>query len=117
MTCLRLFLECFYRLLAATPGGEDPVSLLQAAARDHIPANPKSKSLTKAVAPHDKLAIPTPEERPSIDEVIKEIQDQEWYKGQIVDRRTFDAREARLGVSHPFCGISDLKMEYFCRQP
>ncbi|KAG8217199.1 hypothetical protein J3R82DRAFT_5282 [Butyriboletus roseoflavus] len=37
------------------------------------------------------------EERPSIDEVIQEIRDQEWYKDQIIDRRTFDAREAREG--------------------
>lgn len=87
-----------YRLLAATPVGEDPVTLLQAAANDHIPVNPKSKSLT--ALPHEKLTITSPEERPSIDEVIQEVRDQEWYKGQIVDRRTFDAREARQGRSY-----------------
>ena len=95
-----LFSECFYRLLVATPVGEDPVALLQAAASDHIPVNPKSKSLTRTPPPHDKLTIPGPEERPSVDEVIQEIRDQEWYKGQIADRRTFDAREARQGRSH-----------------
>ncbi|KAH0830257.1 P-loop containing nucleoside triphosphate hydrolase protein [Lanmaoa asiatica] len=52
---------------------------------------------TKAAPLDDKLTTPGPEERPSIDEVIQEIRDQEWYKDQIVDRRTFDAREARLG--------------------
>jgi len=87
-----LFSKYSYRLLAATPEGEDPVAILQAAARDHIPVNPKSKSLTWALPSHD--------ERPSIDEVIQEIQDQQWYRGQIADRRTFDAREAREGRSH-----------------
>ncbi|KAF8556873.1 P-loop containing nucleoside triphosphate hydrolase protein [Imleria badia] len=90
------FTRAVDELLAATPVGEDPVILLQAAANDHIPVNPKS-NCPRAALPHEKLTIPSPEERPSIDQVIQEIRDQEWYKGQIVDRRTFDAREARLG--------------------
>lgn len=98
----RTFLDCLRRLLAATPIGEDPVTLLQTAARDHIPVSPKSNGLTTVVHSDDKLTIPGPEERPSIDEVIQEIQEQEWYKNQVVDRRTFDAREARQGKSHPY---------------
>ncbi|KAG9318135.1 DEAD H helicase [Chiua virens] len=84
-------------LLSATPEGEDSVALLQAAARDHIPVNPQAKGFNRAAQCDDKLTVPGPEDRPSIDQVIQEIQDQEWYKGQIVDRRTFDAREARPG--------------------
>ncbi|KAF9234482.1 P-loop containing nucleoside triphosphate hydrolase protein [Melanogaster broomeanus] len=79
------FTRAVNELLSATPAGEDPVELLQAAARDHIPA---------AV----KATIPSPEERNSIDDVVLEIQEQEWYKNQIVDRRTFAAREAREGT-------------------
>ncbi|KAF8126549.1 DEAD H helicase [Boletus edulis] len=91
------FMHAVDELLAATPVGEDPVIFLQAAARDHIPVNPKSKSLTRAAPPRDVLTIPSPEERPSIDEVIQELRDQEWYREQIVDHRTFEAREARQG--------------------
>ena len=114
---LAFFLERFHRLLAATPVGEDPAALLQAAARDHIPVNPKSKSVTMIAPPPDKLTIPGPEERPSIDEVIQEIRDQEWYKGQIVDRRTFDAREARQGRSHAALQVSSFQTQGFFREP
>ena len=92
--------KCFRRLLAATPEGEDPVALLQGAAREHIPVNPKPKEHTKSVPSGEKLTIPDPEKRPSIDEIIQEIQNQEWYKNQIVDRRTFDTRKAIEGMSH-----------------
>ncbi|KIJ17065.1 hypothetical protein PAXINDRAFT_111778 [Paxillus involutus ATCC 200175] len=86
------FSRAVNELLSATSVGEDPVDLLQAAARDHIPVNPKVKEPPKA------SNIPSPEERHSIDEVIREIQEQEWYRNQIVDRRTFEAREARQGT-------------------
>lgn len=79
-------------LLSATPVGEDPVELLQAAARDHVPVNPKANSSS-----HERMDVPSPENRPSVDDVITEIQKQEGYGNQIVDRRTFTAREAREG--------------------
>lgn len=80
-------------LLSATPDGEDPVELLKAAAKDHIPANPKARlHLPKAEA-----EVPSPNERPSVNEVIQEIQEQHWYANQITDRRTFPARTAREG--------------------
>ncbi|KAF9228793.1 DEAD H helicase [Gyrodon lividus] len=88
------FSRAVNELLAATPADEDPVDLLQAAARDHIPVNPKAKEHPKSF---EKTTIPSPEERHSIDEVIREIQEEQWYKNQIVDRRTFEAREARQG--------------------
>lgn len=99
------------------PAGEDPVVLLQAAAKDHIPVNPKSKGRTKAVSPDDKLVIPGPEERSSIDELIQEIRDQEWYRDQIVDRRTFDAKEAREGRSNFALQAPSSYTEDFCREP
>lgn len=73
--------------------GEDPVELLQAAARDHVPVNPKANSSS-----HERMDVPSPENRPSVDDVITEIQKQEGYGNQIVDRRTFTAREAREGT-------------------
>lgn len=85
-------------LLSAVPDGEDPVELLKAAARDHIPANPKARScLLKA-----EVEVPSPDNRPSVGEVIQEIQEQDWYTKQIMDRRTFPARTAREGfLSQP----------------
>ncbi|KAL4065341.1 P-loop containing nucleoside triphosphate hydrolase protein [Scleroderma citrinum] len=83
-------------LISATPAGEDPVELLQAAARDHIPANPKA---VRYSSPHKRKEVPSPEDRPSMDQVIAEMQEQEWYNKQIVDRRTFTAREAREGTA------------------
>ncbi|KAI6151016.1 hypothetical protein BKA82DRAFT_4122865 [Pisolithus tinctorius] len=85
-------------LLSAVPDGEDPVELLKAAARDHIPANPKARShLLKA-----EVEVPSPDNRPSVDEVIQEIQERDWYTKQIMDRRTFPARTAREGfLSQP----------------
>ena len=112
-----LFPKCLRRLLAATPEGEDPAALLQAAARDHIPVNPKSEGLTEVVPSDDKLTIPDLEARPSIDEVIQEIRHQEWYKNQIVDRRTFDAREAREGESHFVLKVSKFQTDDCRREP
>ncbi|KAG6332894.1 hypothetical protein ID866_6201 [Astraeus odoratus] len=82
-----------FRLISATSWDEDPVELVQAAARDHIPVNPKGKPPSQAERPE----IPSPEDRPTVDDVIREMQEQEWYSGQIVDRRTFTTREPREG--------------------
>ncbi|KAI6129159.1 P-loop containing nucleoside triphosphate hydrolase protein [Pisolithus thermaeus] len=85
-------------LLSATLDGEDPVELLKAAARDHIPANPKARSHS----PKAEGEVPSPNDRPSVNEVIQEIQEQHWYANQITDRRTFSARTAREGfLSRP----------------
>lgn len=43
------------------------------------------------------LKVPTPENRPSVNEVIQYMQEDERYQGQIVDRRTFHAKEAKEG--------------------
>ncbi|KAI6036863.1 DEAD H helicase [Pisolithus microcarpus] len=49
------------RLLSATPDGEDPVELLK---------------------PKAEAEVPSPNERPSVNEVIQEIQEQHWYANQ-----------------------------------
>ncbi|KAH7889934.1 DEAD H helicase [Phlebopus sp. FC_14] len=89
-------------LICATPPDDDPVELLQAAARDHMPVNPK---VAQGVSPSqvgdhkatDVMVIPSPDERPPVDEVIRDIEGQEWYKHQIKDRRTFEPRVPKEG--------------------
>ncbi|KAI5983784.1 DEAD H helicase [Pisolithus albus] len=84
-------------LLSATADGEDPVELLKAAAKDHIPANPKERSHL----PKSEAEVPSPDERPSVNEVVQELQEQSWYVNQIADRRTVPARTAREGDHIP----------------
>ncbi|KIK45797.1 hypothetical protein CY34DRAFT_777472 [Suillus luteus UH-Slu-Lm8-n1] len=90
------FKDAVDELMKATPEGEVSMDLLQAAARDHIPVNPSAK---KALPANDSqnLIIPEPKDRPSIDDILLEIQKQQWYKNQIVDRRTFEEKVAIEG--------------------
>ncbi|KAI0797837.1 P-loop containing nucleoside triphosphate hydrolase protein [Abortiporus biennis] len=84
------FEEAVNELLSATSAEGDPVEMLQAAARDHIPINPnKSKGKGKQRA---EQIVPDPEHRPAIDDVITEIQEEDWYAEQIIHRETFDAK-------------------------
>lgn len=46
------------------------------------------------------MIVPASLDRPSIDTVIEEITQQEWYKDQIVDRRVFDEKEGTIGMDH-----------------
>ena len=46
----------------------------------------------------DLKTIPQPSERPSIDQIISEIETSNWYIDQIVDRRTIEAKEAQTGI-------------------
>ncbi|CAL1704265.1 unnamed protein product [Somion occarium] len=90
------FVQAVNELLQATPAGENPVDLLQAAARDHIPISPnKSKTIE---APR---VVPDPQHRPAIDDVIVEIQEQEWYEDQIVHRRVLEAKQGQLAELDP----------------
>ncbi|KAH7919907.1 P-loop containing nucleoside triphosphate hydrolase protein [Leucogyrophana mollusca] len=91
------FSDAVNELITATPIGEDPVALLQVAAHEHIPVNPSSTQ-AKDFEWSGKLTVPEHKDRPSIDAVISEIQEQSWYTAQIVDRRTFEAKEAREGI-------------------
>ena len=100
------------RFLAATPTSESPVEILQAASRDHIPVDPKSRP-RDSYAQDGPSCIPDSQSRPSIEQVLKEITGRqsedyesedlnefiglEWYKGQIIYRRTSQPLQGRTG--------------------
>lgn len=88
------------RLIAASAKADDPIALLQAASRDHIPINPSQKSSLASFSEpaKGKTKVPDSKDRPSIDSVIQEIIDQEWYREQIIERRIFHAKEGTIGM-------------------
>jgi hypothetical protein len=59
-----------------------------------------------ATSDPQNMIIPEPEDRLSIDDIILEIQEQQWYRDQIVDWRTFQAKE-------PIEGSKFLHLYYF----
>ncbi|KAF7359385.1 P-loop containing nucleoside triphosphate hydrolase protein [Mycena sanguinolenta] len=79
-------------LILATGAEDDPVALLKAAARDHIPIDP-SKPET-----WPNHTIPEPKDRPSIDAVLGEIMQKDWYSEQIVERWTIEAKIGQIGT-------------------
>lgn len=84
------------RLILATPPTEDPVELLRETSRDHIPVNPSQKMSGSTLSKQDKgnrCAVPASEDRPAIDDIIREIMKEDWYKEQIVERRSFDSKD------------------------
>jgi len=87
-----IFSKAVDELIAAFSGAEDPVALLVASAKEHIPLNTVGR--TGEVSP-----IPDPGNRLPIDRIIEEIQEQRWYMQQIKFRRVFDAKEGSLGRS------------------
>jgi DEAD/DEAH box helicase domain-containing protein len=66
---------------------------LVAAATNFVPVNQEIPCLHE-----DLKTIPQPSERPSIDQVVSEIETSDWYTDQIVDRRTMGAKEAQTGI-------------------
>ncbi|KAH9901228.1 DEAD/H helicase [Cubamyces lactineus] len=98
------FVEAVNELLSATPVDDDPVILLQAAARDHIPAHPgfgRSRVVASQDTKGKNKAVPEPDSRPSIEDVIEEIERQEWYTEQIAHRRIADAKHGQTGTLDP----------------
>ncbi|KAI0928397.1 hypothetical protein AcW1_005652 [Taiwanofungus camphoratus] len=98
------FVQAVNELLEATSIHEDPVALLQAAARDHIPIHPSAKSfntLSQSDPKGKQKMIPDPESRQTIDSIIDEIREQEWYQEQIANRRIFDTKEGLTGNLEP----------------
>jgi DEAD/DEAH box helicase domain-containing protein len=85
------------RLVLATPGTENPISLLQAAGRDCIPINPSSPAMFTDL--EGNMTVPDARDRPTVDAVIREVESKPWYKGQIVVRRVFEPKEAEIGMS------------------
>ena len=90
-------MDCYCRFLQVIPDSEDPVIFLQVAARDHVPISPKgNRPLGQLMhEPHSK--IPIPADRHSIDEALDELQQADWYKDQIVVKRSFLTRRAEYG--------------------
>ncbi|KAH9001463.1 P-loop containing nucleoside triphosphate hydrolase protein [Lactarius akahatsu] len=80
----------------ACPDAEDPVTLLVALARDHIPL-----TITSTGDEAEPQNIPDPENRRSIDGIVEEIYEQKWYQDQIKYRRTFDAKPGSIGTVDP----------------
>jgi DEAD/DEAH box helicase domain-containing protein len=74
--------------------GDDPVQMLQEAARDHIPIDPSAAMFT---TPKNELVIPDATSRPSVDELVQDLTEQEWYREQIVFRKTIDAHVPETG--------------------
>ncbi|KAJ3835906.1 DEAD/H helicase [Lentinula raphanica] len=95
------FIKAVNELLAAVSSTDDPVSLLQAAAREHIPIDPAHLKDNPSINETAHMPIPTSEDRASIDDILIELQEQQWYKDQIVERRTVDAREGQTGNLDP----------------
>ncbi|KIK63733.1 hypothetical protein GYMLUDRAFT_222021 [Collybiopsis luxurians FD-317 M1] len=94
------FVIAVNELLSATPSGEDPVDLLKAAARDHIPIDPEHKGNL----PADKgghMPVPNADDRASIRDILLDLGQQSWYKDQIVNRRTVEAKEGESGELDP----------------
>ena len=87
------------RLIKATPFDDDPVALLRAAARDHIPIDPTDKSSIVALSASQGVlkVIPDAEHRPSIESVIIEIREQDWFENQIVFERTVPEKNPQYG--------------------
>ncbi|TDL27249.1 DEAD/H helicase [Rickenella mellea] len=92
------FILAVNELLHATSAADDPVLLLQSAARDHIPVDPNSPKSAAGEHKPDLSKVPEPKHRPTIESVIATIMLADWYKDQIAHRRIFDAKDGRLGT-------------------
>ncbi|KXN90485.1 Putative ATP-dependent helicase HRQ1 [Leucoagaricus sp. SymC.cos] len=66
--------------------------MLQEAAQEHIPVNPSAGISTTPKNGDVSPAIPDTISRPSVEELIHDLTEQDWYKEQIVFRNTLDAR-------------------------
>ncbi|KAF7796887.1 hypothetical protein EIP86_008072 [Pleurotus ostreatoroseus] len=74
------FVAAVNELLQAMPEGEDPATLVQAAAREHIPIDPNNKQSldnVKIASQSGPKIIPDPEHRPSVETVTVELQMQD----------------------------------------
>ncbi|KAJ3931034.1 MAG: P-loop containing nucleoside triphosphate hydrolase protein [Lentinula lateritia] len=95
------FIKAVDELLAAAASADDPVLLLQAAAREHIPVNPEHIKHHTFVDETMHMPIPNSEDRASIHDIFVELQKQHWYQDQIVDHRIIEAREGQTGSLDP----------------
>jgi DEAD/DEAH box helicase domain-containing protein len=90
---------------------DDPVRLLQTACLPHIPVNPSGMSkLSNSQAEHP--AIPEPEVRSPVNVILKELEQQAWYKNQMVYRREFPARPGRTGKFYLSLVFGNLSLHF-----
>ncbi|KIM23742.1 hypothetical protein M408DRAFT_11334, partial [Serendipita vermifera MAFF 305830] len=83
------FVQAVNELIEACPEGEDASELVKQASRDHIPITPgrkDSSSVTNAIT-----------FRPPMPQIIEELKSEEWYRGQIVEHRSFEKKEVQFG--------------------
>ncbi|KAI0051412.1 P-loop containing nucleoside triphosphate hydrolase protein [Auriscalpium vulgare] len=88
-----MIMRCFVGLTMRA--GSMRHSLLIAAARDHVPVDPNAND-----EPGDKT-IPDPEHRSSIPDLITEVEGQDWYRGQILNRKVFEEKLGQMGLLDP----------------
>ncbi|KAJ3741927.1 P-loop containing nucleoside triphosphate hydrolase protein [Lentinula detonsa] len=100
------FIKAVDELLAATSSCDDPVSLLKAAARDYIPVDPEHISNNPSVDETAHMPVPSSEDRVPVHDILAELQEQHWYKDQIVERRTVEPREGQTGSLDPLLSSS-----------
>lgn len=99
----------------ATPENEDPVALLQAAARDYIPIDPNNKASLAIISSSQGLrTVPEPADRPTIESALEEIRSQDWYAGQIAYDRTVDAKDGQTGWLCAQYHNTTLRPRYSC---
>ncbi|KAF8522099.1 DEAD/H helicase [Hysterangium stoloniferum] len=110
-----LFENAVNELLSATPPEDSPIELLQVAAKEHLPIEPKYKGSYMQYQDDFTVTseVPDPRNRPSVKQALREITgkqsdnyDEEdineyiglhWYKGQIVYRQTSEAVPGTIG--------------------
>lgn len=77
---------------------EDPATMLQKAGSEHIPVNPSAKISSSIAVSSTQAPIPTPITRPTIPELLSELETADAYRDQIIYRRSLPAREPQFGI-------------------
>lgn len=93
-------------LVASAAQDLDPITLLLEATEEHVPVKPEEHSTTgTSMKPLSErradldFFLRHPQNRPSIENILMDMQDEEWYNGQIVPNghRVVEAREPCYG--------------------
>ncbi|TFY81755.1 hypothetical protein EWM64_g2254 [Hericium alpestre] len=86
-------------LEASSVSSEEPVALLKAAARDHVPVDPAARALLAFTdSKREGQAIPDSAGRPSIIQTIVDVEEESWYDDEISWRRTFEAKDGKIAT-------------------
>ncbi|KZV84071.1 hypothetical protein EXIGLDRAFT_727691, partial [Exidia glandulosa HHB12029] len=88
------FVQAVDELLGAVPEDEDPVALLMNAARDHVPVDPMAPQ--PDMGDNHQFILPS-QTRRTVEEILDDLVEQDWYKNQIVARKIYEPKEATLG--------------------